>query len=163
MRPILPLQSLIAATALLVALAFAMPEQACAASDWGDNTSMVLTGKAWDAFAANKLDDTLDYANRCIDTYSTQAKQMQAALSTRPANEPKETTSSRWALNDCATCLFIKGEVAIKKGDKDAAKLAYGQLVKDFKDGMCWDPKGWFWCPADAAKTKLVELEFEAK
>lgn len=155
--------SLFLALLALISVTWAVPHGAYAATDWGDNTSMVLTVKAWDALSAQKYDDALDYVNRCVDTYHTQAAQMQAAMTTRPANEPKETTASRWALNDCATCLFIKGEVLVKKGDKAGAKEAYGRVVKEFKDGLCWDPKGWFWCPADACKSKLVELEFDGK
>ena len=109
------------------------------------------------------LDDALAYTGKCIELYEAEAKKMQAELKELPADEPKEETSKRWALNDVGTCLFIKGEVLLKKGDKKAAKEAFDKVVKEFPFAQCWDPKGWFWKPADAAKKKSVELEFDAK
>jgi hypothetical protein len=88
---------------------------------------------------------------------------MQEALKELPAEEPKEETFKRWALNDVGTCLFIKGEILLKKGDKKAAKEVFSKLAKDFAFAQCWDPKGWFWKPADAAKQKVVEIEFDEK
>jgi hypothetical protein len=102
----------------------------------------------------------ITYTNRCIDTYKTQAAQMQASLK-EPA--PKETASQLWALNDVGTCYYIQGQSLDAQGDKKGAEAAYKALVDNFSFSQCWDPKGWFWSPADAARKRLTELEFDDK
>jgi hypothetical protein len=47
--------------------------------------------------------------------------------------------------------------------DAAGAKAAYLRVVKEFGYAQCWDPRGWFWKPADAARQKIVELEFDAE
>lgn len=146
---------------LLAACAMLWP--AAAAPDFGDHKSETLTTKAWKAHGSGNAEDALAYVAKCVELYEAEAKKMQAALKELPANEPKEETFKRWALNDVGTCLFIKGEVLLKKGDKKGAKEALSKLVAEFRFAQCWDEKGWFWKPADAAKQKLVELEFDEK
>ena len=149
---------------IIVLLAvFALFQTAAAAPDFGDHKSETLTTKAWKAHGSGNAEDALAYVGKCIELYAAEAKKMQEALKELPANEPKEETFKRWALNDVGTCLFIKGEVLLKKGDKKGAKEAFARLVTEFKFAQCWDEKGWFWKPADAAKQKLVELEFDEK
>ena len=97
----------------------------------------------------------------CMELYAKEAKKMQASLKDYPANEPKEETEKYWALNDVGTCLFIKGEVLLKKKDTAGAKAAFRELLKEYKFAQTWDPNGWFWKPAEAAKQKLVELDFD--
>ena len=64
-----------------------------------------------------------------------------------------------WALNDVATSLFIQGEAYRKAKMTDEAKEVYQKLIKEFSFGQCWDPKGWFWKPAEAAKEKIAMIE----
>ena len=132
---------------------------AAPAADFGDNTSVTLTTKAWNALEAKSYPALLIYTNRCIDTYKTQAIQMQASLK-EPA--PKDTASTMWALNDVGTCYFIQGKALDDQGDKKGAIAAYKTLVDSFSFAQCWDPKGWFWKPADAARKRLTELQFDA-
>ena len=129
--------------------------------NFGDHKSSTLTGKAWGALGEQKYDDALGYIAKCIELYGAEAKKMQASLQDYPATDPKEEAFKFWALNDVGTCIFIKGEVLMKKGDKKGALEAYKELAKDYKFAQCWDNKGWFWKPAEAAKKKVVELEFD--
>jgi hypothetical protein len=48
-------------------------------------------------------------------------------------NTPPEATSKFWALNDVGTCLFIRGEIELKRGDKSAAKATFQKLVNELK------------------------------
>lgn len=148
-------------TALVLAVTtlFVACQPAIAEVDFGDQKSETLTGKAWKALDEQKLDEALAYTGKCIELYEKEAKKMQEALKELPAEEPKEETQKRWALNDVGTCLFIKGEVLLKKDDKKGAKETFDKLVKEFKFSRCWDPQGWFWKPADAAKERLEKLE----
>ncbi|HPO91178.1 MAG TPA: hypothetical protein P5270_02180 [Victivallales bacterium] len=129
--------------------------------DYGDHSSSTLTTKAWNAMAQQQYDDALAYIAKCEELYGAEAKKMQASLTNYAPNDPKEETTKLWALNDVGTCMFIKGEVLLKKGDKKGALEAFNKLVKEYKYAQCWDPKGWFWKPAEAAKQKIVELQFE--
>jgi len=157
------LTSFIETTALAITLALVAAASANAAPDFGDHRSETLTTKAWDAYGSRNFDDALAYIGKTVELYEVEAKAMQAALKELPRRESKEDTAKRWALNDVGTSLFIKGEVLLKQGNKKAAKEAFDMLVKELPFAQCWDPKGWFWKPADAAKKRLAELEFDAK
>ena len=135
------------------------PAAPAPALDFGDNTSETLTTKAWNALEAKNYSALLVYTNRCIDTYKTQAIQMQASLK---APAPKDSAATYWALNDVGTCYFIQGQALDKQGDKKGATAAYKTLVDSLSFAQCWDPKGWFWAPADAARKRLTELQFDA-
>ena len=94
--------------------------------------------------------------------FEAKAVEMQAGI-TEPVNtQDKEKVFANWALNDVGTCYFILGQVLEKSGDKKGAVEAYKKLTEKLPAAQCWDPKGWFWKPADAAKGKLKALEFEA-
>jgi len=122
--------------------------------DFGDFTSQTLTGKAWSALNANDLDTTLAYTDKCIKLYKEEAIKMQASLTEYPW-ETKEEIFSYWALNDVGICLFIKGEMLRKSGRIKEAREVFEDLANNYFFAQCWDPKGWFWKPSDAAKEKL--------
>lgn len=157
------LTSFLKSTALAITLALVAAASANAVPDFGDHSSETLTTKAWEAYGSRNYDDALAYIGKTVELYEVEAKAMQAALKELPRREPKEETFKRWALNDVGTSLFIKGEILLKQGNKKAAKEAFDTLVKEYPFAQAWDKKGWFWKPADAAKKKLAELEFDAK
>ncbi len=128
--------------------------------DFGDYTSQELTTKAWAALEEKNLDAVLAYANKCIDLYSPEAKEMQDSLTEYPW-ESKDKIFSYWALNDVGTCLFIKGEAYRNAGQKKEAQEAFKKLVDEYSYAQCWDPQGWFWKPAEGAQQKLEMLEQE--
>ena len=125
--------------------------------DFGDYTSSTLTVKAWQALADKDLDAVLAYTGKCMDLYKEKAKSMQNSLTEYPW-ESKEQIFSFWALNDIGTCFFIRGEAYMNAGNKEEAIKAFKTLVDEFYFAQCWDPKGWFWKPAEAAQQKLDEL-----
>ena len=132
---------------------------AAPALDFGDFTSATLTSKAWGALDSKNYPAVSGYTNKCIDMFKTQAVQMQSTLK-EPA--PKDKANDFWALNDVGTCYFILGKALDDQGDKKGAMAAYKFLVDNLSFAQCWDPKGWFWKPADAARKRLVELQFDA-
>ena len=125
-------------------------------TDFGDQSSGGLTTKAWKALAEGSLNDVLAYTGKCFELYEAKAKEMQASLTAYPTE--KEKIFSYWALNDVATCLFIKGEALRKAGKAKEAKEAY-QKISEFSYAQCWDPQGWFWKPVEGAKQQMVELK----
>lgn len=129
------------------------------AQDFGDLSSATLTKKAWEAFAAGDGDLVLAYTGTCRELYEAEARKQQASL---VEFAPAEKAHDHWALNDVGTCLFIEGQLAEKQGDKAKATTAYRHLVDTLKYCQCWDTKGWFWKPAEAAADRLKELDFDA-
>jgi tetratricopeptide (TPR) repeat protein len=129
-----------------------------AAYDFGDFRSSTLASKAWVALSKNDIEAVLAYTNKCIELYAAKAKEMQASLKDYPTGS-NDDVFKYWALNDVATSYYIQGEAYRQANMKDEAKEAFNKLVKDFSFGQCWDTKGWFWKPAEAAKEKLAMIE----
>ena len=129
-----------------------------AAYNFGDFRSETLTTKAWGALGEGDLEGVLAYTNKCIELYAGEAKKMQNSL-TEYQQGANEEIFKLWALNDVATSLFIQGEAYRKAEKKDEALSAYKRVVDEFSFGQAWDPKGWFWKPAEASKEKISMIE----
>lgn len=129
------------------------------AQDFGDHSSATLTKKAWEALAAGNDEHVLAFTGKCRELYAAEAKKQQAALTEFAA---ADTAHDSWALNDVGTCLFIEGQVREKQGKPKEAIAAYRRLVDELGFCQCWDTKGWFWKPAEAAAGRLKELAFDA-
>jgi tetratricopeptide (TPR) repeat protein len=140
---------------------FVCPHTA-AAYNFGDFRSETLVGKAWTALNENNIEAVLAYTNKCIELYGAKAKEMQESLKDY-VTESKDKVFSMWALNDVSTALFIQGEAYRKANMMDEAKAAYQKVIDEFSFGQTWDPKGWFWKPAEAAKEKLAMIESGSK
>lgn len=144
---------------LLVAWASVPMATAVVAEDFGDFSSATLTGKAWEALGKGDLERALVFTGKCRELYGKKAVEQQAGLS---EFLPKDKGHDAWALNDVGTCLFIEGQVHEKAGRKAAAIEAYGKLSGTLGFAQCWDPKGWFWHPAEAAADRVKQLKFDA-
>lgn len=147
------------ASLLLFTLAWAALGSA-RGQDFGDHTSATLAGKAWQALGEGKHDLVAAYTDKCRELYKGEAAKQQASLT---GFAPADQAHSYWALNDVGTCLFIAGESLAQQGKSKEAASAFKKLVDDFGYCQCWDTKGWFWKPAEAAAGKLKQLEFDAK
>lgn len=130
--------------------------------DFGDQGSATLTQKAWQAFEANDLAAVLAYTGRCFSLYEIAAVEQQNGLTEPvPVSNP-EAVHAKWALNDVGTCYFVLGQALERAGKPAEAIKAYKTLVEKLAFAKCWDTKGWFWSPADAAKGRIKALEFDA-
>lgn len=154
-------QKMLSYAAIALASGLLVAPGAHAQLDYGDYSSATLTSKAWSELGSQNYESALAYIATCLEKYAGEATTMQASLTDFAPTTPPEAASKYWALNDVGACLFIKGEVLMKKGDKAGAKEAFTRLNNEFGFAQCWDTKGWFWKPAEAAKQKLVELEFD--
>jgi hypothetical protein len=131
-----------------------------AALDFGDFSSSTITTKAWKASEAKDYAAAAGYTAKCIEMFGAKAVEQQKAL-TAPLTE-KEQIFAQWALNDVGTCYFIQGQILEKQGKSKEAVASYKYLVDNLAFAQTWDPKGWFWKPADGAAGRLKALEFDA-
>lgn len=123
--------------------------------DYGDYSSVTLQVKAWDALGNGQHENAVKFTQKCSELYEEQARKMQASLKATPA---PDDVNKYWALNDVGTCYFIRGEALMKLGRKDEALAAYKVVVDELYFAQAWDPKGWYWAPADAAYPKVEML-----
>lgn len=129
------------------------------APDFGDSSSSTLTTKAWDALNGKNPGHAKVFAEKCIELYRDKALEMQKGLKA-PATEQEEVFKS-WALNDVGTCHFILGQALEAEGKGKEAIVPYRYLTEKLAFAQCWDAKGWFWKPADAARERVKALEFD--
>lgn len=132
------------------------------AYNFGDYRSETLVTRSWEALAQGDIEAVLAYTNKVMELYSAEAKKMQEGVTAYVSGE-KEQVFALWALNDVSTALFVQGEAYRKANMVEEAKDAYNLLIKDYTFGQSWDPKGWFWKPAEAAKEKIKMLETGVK
>jgi tetratricopeptide (TPR) repeat protein len=125
--------------------------------DFGDYSSSTLVQKAWGSLANNDLKSTEAYVNKADEFYSGKAKDMQASLQTF-ASGSNDDIFKYWALNDVGTAWFILGEAYQNAGKNEQAAQAYKKVINEYSFAQCWDPKGWFWNPTEAAQQKLMEI-----
>jgi len=125
--------------------------------DYGDQSSSQLVDLSWQALAANDVKAVEAYVQKILSLYGAKAKEMQASLKDY-ATGSNDDIFKYWALNDVGTGLFILGQAYQGAGDKEDAIKAYKRLIAEFSYAQTWDPKGWFWKPAEAAQQKLNAL-----
>ncbi len=126
--------------------------------DFTDETSNVLVQKAWGGLTAKDLEAVEAYVNKVDQIYASKAATMQASLQDY-ASGSNEQIFKYWALNDVSTAWFILGKAYRNAGKKDEAIKAYTKVINDFSYGQCWDVKGWFWKPAQAAKEEIAMIQ----
>lgn len=126
-----------------------------------------LTNTAWEAFNKGNYEQAISASLKCINEFKGSADRQQNELESSKAPLPpkgsvsEETKKIIWArglLNDVATCYFIKGRSAEYLGRIDEAKQSYREASK-YTYARCWDPKGWFWAPSEAAQDRLSTLK----
>ncbi len=122
-----------------------------------------LTTEAWEAFNKSDFDTAIARAESCINEFKGAADKEQERLDKNHFPAPptgtvsesdKKVIGARGLLNDVATCFFIKGRSAENLERRGDAKAAYQEASK-YTYARCWDPKGWFWSPSEAALDRL--------
>lgn len=128
--------------------------------DYGDYRSVTLMVKGWETLGEGKYEDAVAYTRKCVELYEEEARKMQASLSSKPSSD---VVNDYWALNDVGTCYFIMGEALTKLRKNTEALAAFKVVRDDLYWSQAWDPKGWYWAPADAAYPKIEMLEAKMK
>jgi len=132
-------------------------DAAAATLDFGDFSSATLTAGAWKARADKDYPALFAYTRECIRRYGEEGKRMNAEMT---GFAPSDQVFEKWALNDVGTCLFIMGHAYADLKMYGEAAQAFERLAADYGYAQCWDPRGWFWHPADAAMEKARRYRF---
>ena len=126
--------------------------------DFNNESSNVLVQKAWASLAAKDLGAVEAYVAKIDQIYAGKAAVMQMGLQDY-ASGSNDQIFKYWALNDVSTAWFILGKAYRAAGKKDEAIKAYSKVINEFSYGQCWDVKGWFWKPAQAAKEEIAMVK----
>ncbi len=111
---------------------------------------------AWEASSNKDLEALERIVQACVDNYSKDAKEQQASLH---ALATKEKAQDYPALNDVATCYFIRGEAYFKAGKLKEAKLDLQEVINNYNYAQAWDPRGWFWSVAEKSEAILDKIK----
>jgi beta-glucuronidase len=118
-----------------------------------------LIVKAWQAHGIKDEEHyalTMQYTQQLIDLYKDEADRQQASLKTFPKN--KNEIESVQILNDVGTAYFIQGECYRDQGKFEEAIKAFKVVLYQYCYAQAWDPRGWYWKVALAAKESVVKL-----
>ena len=124
--------------------------------DFGNYTSEVLTARAWNSLEVREYTKAIIYADKCAVLYGNKARQQQASLNEFAS---WNIAFDYWALNDVATCIFIKGKALLELDRIDKAKTVFQEILKEYSFAQCYDPNGWFWKVSQGARDHLVNIE----
>jgi hypothetical protein len=126
-------------------------DSAAARLDLGGFSSETLTVKAWQARADKDYPALFAYTRACVERYGEEGKRMNAEMTNFA---PSDRVAEKWALNDVGTSLFIMGHAYADLKMYGEAAQAFDRLAADYGYAQCWDPRGWYWRPAQGAKEK---------
>ncbi len=123
--------------------------------DFGDESLKTLTIKSWEALNDKDENAVLVFTQRCIELYADEAKKQSAKLSDYPDGA---NIDSYQQLNYIGACYFIRGEFFKYIKDWPKAIQAYQVLVENFPFAQYWDPRGWYYKPAEIAKEEIRKI-----
>ncbi|HOD11974.1 MAG TPA: glycoside hydrolase family 2 TIM barrel-domain containing protein [Candidatus Omnitrophota bacterium] len=119
-------------------------------------SSQEYVRKAWEASSQNNFEEVDRLTDECVLHYNDQAKQQQASLT---GFADKGTESQYQALNDVATALFIHAESLMKQGKTEDSRKLFMRIIEEFSWAQSWDPRGWYWAPAEKAQASIDKLD----
>jgi hypothetical protein len=146
---------------ILAAVLIASP---VAAQEAEQPLNVQLTNAAWDAYKKGDFGGAIASADKCIQKFKAGADKEQKELGAKSpptgavSDEEKAVIFTHGVLNDVATCYWIKGSSAQKLHNTHVAKEAF-TAVTMYPSARTWDPKGWFWSPAEDASNRLQDLK----
>jgi len=124
--------------------------------DFTDESSSALTVKGWESL--NKKDEQvlLAYTSRCIELYTEEARDQEAMLDDFA---PAGSEAAYESLNNIAACYFMLGEFYKYKKDWEKSRENYKKVVDKFYFAQYWDPRGWWWKPANISEDEIEKID----
>jgi len=116
-----------------------------------------LIDKSWAAHGKRNTEAVFKYTQELIAAYQAEAEQEQAALKVLPKN--KDEINKVSALNDVATAYFIQAESFMRQEKPDEARNIFKLIIDKYYYAQAWDPRGWYWQIAEAAKQSIKKME----
>jgi tetratricopeptide (TPR) repeat protein len=132
---------------------------------YGNSEQMVIA--AWRALERKDLPAAIEQAQATIQEWEPWALKLEDKKAKEVGHfvsydgDPKQSKVifNYWALNDVGGAYFILGKAYDAKGDYANAVRAFQQVVNHYPLAQIWDPKGWFWAPAEAIQSDFVQRD----
>lgn len=115
---------------------------------------------SWEASNKRDLDRLNELVEQCLKHYGVKAKVQQSELVDFPRRGQEEKYQ---ALNDVATCLFIRAEAVMNAGESGEAIRQFEHIIKEYPWAQAWDPRGWFWSVAEKSQASIDVLTGKAE
>jgi len=137
-------------------------------AELGDSAFWANTAVA--QYADGDYEAAVTTVDACFGIWGAKAGQQQKKLheegtkcprTGRVSARAKAKIHENYLMNDVSTALWAKARSQHQLGDIEQAKVTYGRCVY-MACGRAWDPKGWFWSPAQDCATfarKLLKTE----
>ena len=132
----------------------------------------LMWGASQYGFVDRDPDKALVYADKALELYGDEARQIQASLSDFPPTDPPEAAYNYKVLNNVGLVALAKGEVLLQEGDRAGAEASFNMVIQDFGYAQFQDFGEWkdyasvvprdargFAKLADVAKLRLADME----
>ena len=133
-------------------------------AELGDSAFWANTAVA--QYADGDYEAAVTTVDACFGIWGAKAGQQQKKLheegtkcprTGRVSARAKAKIHENYLMNDVSTALWAKARSQHELGDIEQAKVTYGRCVY-MACGRAWDPKGWFWSPAQDCATFARKL-----
>ncbi|MBI5150040.1 MAG: hypothetical protein HZA28_04630 [Candidatus Omnitrophica bacterium] len=124
------------------------------------SSSQELVRQAWEASGQGNFDRVEAIVGQCVALYGKEAKEQQKQLSSLP---PRGQEPNYQALNDVATCLFIRAEALMNAGKTEDAVVKFHEITDEYSWAQAWDPRGWYWSVAEKSQASIDVLTGKAQ
>ena len=132
----------------------------------GGPINETLTNESWKHYDNQDYERAIESARACVNEFGGEASRIQLQLEKDGAEVPPTVNVSasqkaeifkHGVLNDVAACYYVIGRSSECLGQIDQALSAYAEARK-LAYARCWDPKGWFWDPAQSSADRARML-----
>ncbi|MCD4779886.1 MAG: tetratricopeptide repeat protein [Candidatus Omnitrophica bacterium] len=108
--------------------------------------------RAWEASSKSDVEKLDALVKECLFVYQEEAKRLHASL----LAFPERSESKKYqVLNDVATCLFVRAEALMNRGQKDKAISAFTDIIEKYPWSQAWDPRGWYWSIKEKSEASI--------
>lgn len=112
--------------------------------DLGDSSlGNLMWGASHYGFIENDPDKGMVFADKAMELYADEARQLQASLSDFPPTDPPEATYKYKVLNNVGLMAMMKGELLLKQGDRAGAEEYFNMVLQDFGYAQFEDNSEW--------------------
>ncbi|MCF7916619.1 MAG: hypothetical protein K9L61_02450 [Candidatus Omnitrophica bacterium] len=115
-----------------------------------------FVNKGWSALGERDFDKVYEVTDDCIQKFEEEAEKQASKLNSFPA---KGEESKYKAMNNVATCYFIKAESYMREEKKAKAIETFEKIVEKYPYAQSFDPRGWYWSIREKATSSIQKLK----